>query len=80
MSSSTALLSNRVSYSIDVVRDEARRLVAKGIVSRQQPIYILCHYISAREWVCVENELDRCNFLLRDRIGDLLGNEHWDND
>jgi hypothetical protein len=80
MSSDTALLSHRVSYSIDVVRDEAKRLVAKGIVSRQQPIYLLCHHMSAREWVCVEQELERCNFLLRDRISDLLGNEEWDND
>jgi hypothetical protein len=80
MSPNAALLTGRVSYSIDVVRDEVRRLVAKGIVSRQQPIYILCHHISAREWVCVENELERCNYLLRDRIADLLGNEHWDND
>ena len=80
MSPNTALLTNRVSYSIDVVRDEARRLVAKGVVGRQQPIYILCHHMSARDWVCVENELERSNFLLRDRIGDLLGNEQWDND
>lgn len=80
MISNTALLSNRVSYSIDVVRDEARRLVAKGIVSRHQPIYTLSNHISARDWVYVENELNRCDFLLRDRICDLLGNECWDND
>lgn len=80
MSSNTALLTNRVTYSIDVVRDEARRLVAKGIVSRHQPIYMLCNYISARDWACVESELTRNDFLLRDRICDLLGNECWDND
>ncbi|MBD1939824.1 DUF4327 family protein [Microcoleus sp. FACHB-68] len=69
-----------VQYSIDVIKDEARELVSKGIVSRQQPIYSLCQYIPAREWACVENELERCNFLLRDRIGDLMGREVWDND
>ena len=69
-----------VYYSIDVIQDEARHLVEKGIVSRQQPIYVLCQYIPAREWVCIECELERCNFLLRDRIADLMGSEEWDND
>ncbi len=69
-----------VQYSLDVIRDEARELVRKGLVSRQQPIYILCQYIPAREWACVECELERCNFLLRDRIGDLMGREEWGND
>lgn len=67
-------------YSIDVIQDEARQLVEKGVVTRQQPIYVLCQYIPAREWVCVEYELERCNILLRDRIGDLMGQEEWDND
>ncbi|HEY9708006.1 MAG TPA: DUF4327 family protein [Oculatellaceae cyanobacterium] len=67
-------------YSIDVIQDEARHLVEKGVVSRQQPIYVLCQYIPAREWVCVECELERCNFLLRDRIADLITSEEWDND
>ncbi|HEY9794094.1 MAG TPA: DUF4327 family protein [Leptolyngbyaceae cyanobacterium] len=69
-----------IRYSIDVIQDEARHLVEKGIVSRQQPIYVLCQYIPAREWVCIECELERCNFLLRDRIADLMGSEEWDND
>jgi hypothetical protein len=69
-----------IRYSIDVIQEEARHLVEKGIVSRQQPIYVLCQYIPAREWVCVECELERCNFLLRDRIADLMGTEEWDND
>jgi hypothetical protein len=69
-----------ISYSLDIIQDEARQLVQKGLVSRQQPIYILCQYIPAREWSCIECELERCNFLLRDRIGDLIGREDWDND
>ncbi len=67
-------------YSIDVIQEEARHLVEKGAISRQQPIYVLCQYIPAREWVCVECELERCDFLLRDRIADLIGSEEWDND
>jgi hypothetical protein len=69
-----------IQYSLDIIQGEARQLVEKGLVSRQQPIYILCQYIPAREWACIECELERCNFLLRDRIGDLMGREDWDND
>lgn len=69
-----------VQYSLNVIRDEARELVKRGIVSRQQPIYVLCKYIPAREWSLVENELEKSDFLLRDRINDLLGQEEWEND
>jgi len=41
---------------------------------------VLCQYIPAREWVCVECELERCDYLLRDRIGELIAHEEWDND
>ncbi|MEA5417903.1 DUF4327 family protein [Spirulina sp. CCNP1310] len=67
-------------YSIDMLQDEARQLVDQGVVSRQQPIYVLCQYIPAREWVCVECELEKCEYLLRDRIADLIGSQSWDND
>jgi uncharacterized protein YqgQ len=67
-------------YTIEIIQEEARQLVEKGIVSRKQPIYTLCQYIPAREWVCVERELERNDYLLRDRIGDLLSKETWDND
>jgi hypothetical protein len=67
-------------YSIQMIKDEARHLVEKGRVSRHQPIYILCQYIPAREWVCVECELEQCDYLLRDQIGDLIASENWDND
>jgi hypothetical protein len=69
-----------VQYSLDMIQDEARQLVQKGLVSRNQPIYALCQFIPPRDWVCIECELERCNFLLRDRIGDLMGKEEWDND
>ncbi len=69
-----------IQYSLNVIQDEARQLVQKRVLSRQQPIYTLCQYIPAREWVWVECELEKCDFLLRDRIGDLIGHEEWDND
>ncbi len=67
-------------YSLTMIQDEVRQLVEKGVVNRQQPIYSLCKHIPAREWVCMEGELEKCDFLLRDRIGDLMGHETWDND
>jgi Domain of unknown function (DUF4327) len=67
-------------YSIEAIKDEARHLVESGAIDRQQPIYTLCQYIPAREWVCVECELDKCDFLLRDRIADLIASEVWEND
>lgn len=69
-----------VKYDIEVIKDEARQLVDKGLVNRQQPIFALCKYIPGREWVCVELELEKNDFLLRDRIMDLLGREDWEED
>lgn len=69
-----------IRYSLAVIQDEARQLVEKGVISRQQPIYTLCQYIPPREWVWIECELEKCDYLLRDRIGDLIGREEWDND
>ncbi len=64
-----------VQYSIEAIKDEARQLISKGLVAREQPIYTLCQYIPARKWVCVECELEKNNLLLRDPIIDLLGRE-----
>ncbi len=69
-----------VQYSIDAIKDEARQLVQKRLLDRQQPIYTLCQYIPAREWSCVECELERNDFLLRDHIIDLLGSQEWEDD
>jgi hypothetical protein len=80
MTASTSSMLQPLTYSIDTLKDEARQLVDKGIVSRQQPIYILCQYIPVREWVCIECELEQCGYLLRDRIGDLIAHEDWQND
>lgn len=70
----------KIAYSLDLIQDEARHLVHEGVLSRQQPIYTLCQFIPPREWTCVEEELEKCDFLLRDRIADLIGSEDWDND
>ncbi len=67
-------------YTIDMLRDEARQLVEGGIVSRQQPIFTICGFIAAREWPFIESELARHDYLLRDRIADLINHEIWQTD
>ena len=48
-----------VDYSIDEIKQEARYLVERGIIDRQNTICILCEFIPPREWVCVECELEK---------------------
>lgn len=67
-------------YTLEILRDEARHLVERGVLSRQQPIFALCSYIPAREWPYLEVELENNDFLLRDRIIDLIGSEVWAED
>lgn len=69
-----------VQYSFEAIEEEARQLVEKGVVSPSQQIYSLCEYIPVREWICFERELEAHELLLRDRIGDLLSREEWQND
>ena len=80
MSVQTLSSTSTVRYSIDMIQDEVRQLIDTGVISRQQPIYVLCQYIPPREWVCVECELERCGYLLRDHICDLVADETWEND
>ena len=66
--------------NVDVIKDEARHLVTRGLLGRQQPIYTMCQFIPAREWKSVELELERNGYLLRDHIIDLLQPERWEED
>lgn len=67
-------------YTLDMLRNEAYELVNQGLIDRQQPIYALCRYITGREWECVEINLAENEFLLRDRVIDLLSQERWQED
>ncbi len=64
-------------YSIQAIQEEARQLLQKGLLHRQQPIYTLCQYIPARVWPEVEAELERHDYLLRDRLIELCAKEVW---
>jgi uncharacterized protein YqgQ len=80
MSINAAVSFSPIHYSINLIKDEVRQLLERGIISRNQPLYVLCEYLPAREWLGIECELERCDYLLRDRVGDLLSTEEWDSD
>ena len=82
MNTGVTLTLSSISFnlSIDAIKEEARQLVYGGIIARNQPLYVLCEYLPAREWLGIEKELERSGYLLRDRIIDLIGMERWDND
>ncbi len=67
-------------YSINAIREEASNLVEIGAMSLDQPLRILYEYLPAQYWNKIERELERHDYLLRDRIIDLIGNLYWDND
>ncbi|MCC5615516.1 DUF4327 family protein [Nostoc sp. CHAB 5836] len=73
-------MNTTVKYGIEVIQEEALELVKRGLVNRQQSIYTLCKYIPHHDWVNLELELEKNEFLLRDRIIDLLNHESWEDD
>ncbi|MDZ8188548.1 MAG: DUF4327 family protein [Nostoc sp. ChiSLP02] len=73
-------MSTTVKYDIKLIKQEALQLVKKRLVNRQQPIYTLFKYIPHHDLVDFELELEKNEFLLRDRIIDLLECESWADD
>ena len=66
--------------SLERLREEATALIQKGYINSQQPIYTLSRYLTAREWLYAELELEEHGFLLRDRISELVGQQKWEED
>ncbi len=71
------MVKTAVKYNIEFIREKALRLVQEGRIQRNQPIYVLCKYIPYRDWLNVELELEKHEFLFRDCIIDLLSCENW---
>jgi len=69
-----------LTYSIDLIKDEARHLVENGTLNCHQPISSICRFFPARERVQIEKELELNQFLLRDQLIDLVNDPYWDND
>jgi hypothetical protein len=67
-------------YCITDFQDEVRALVARRTVDRQQTIYELRSHFDDLQWQDIERLLNLHDYLLRDRIVDLVGQESWLND
>jgi len=67
-------------YTISTIRDEAASLLEMGVIALNQPLRILFEYLPAKQWNTIECELERHDYLLRDRIIDLVGEVNWDCD
>ncbi len=80
MTTNTLIYKTTFRYDFNAIVDEVRALLDSGTINSLQPIYILANYIPAREWLAVEMELEEKGYLLRNRIGDILSKQRWDND
>ncbi|MEB3883396.1 DUF4327 family protein [Lyngbya sp. CCY1209] len=76
----TSIARPSTTYSIDTIREDVRYLVQQGIVSRHQSIDTLLAYIPDRDRTDFRRELELNDYLLRDRIADLIPQERWQND
>jgi hypothetical protein len=68
-------------YSLEAIKEEALNLVEEKKVSPHQKIQCLCDFIPPSQWVCMECELERNDYLLRDSIMDLVDGKieyDWD--
>ncbi|MEM6447714.1 MAG: DUF4327 family protein [Cyanobacteria bacterium J06642_2] len=66
-----------IGYGIDIVREEAGRLVMSGVVRGREPIAHLQLFFPEREWPAIVLELTLCEYELRDAIADLLPSQDW---
>ncbi|MGB3641777.1 MAG: DUF4327 family protein [Rivularia sp. (in: cyanobacteria)] len=71
------MLQTAQAYNIDNIKDEIRELVDEGKLCRNEPICRVCKFIPPREWICFECELEKYDYLPRDWIVDLIGDEKW---
>lgn len=69
-----------IRYSIERLKEEILSLVERGVIRRNQQLYVLCEYLPPREWLGVEYELEQWGYLLRDRVVDLVGEPKWNDD
>lgn len=67
-------------YSIATIREEAFNLLEIGVIALDQPLRILFEYLPAQQWNLIECELEQHDYLLRDRIIDLVGEISWESD
>lgn len=67
-------------FSIQAVKEEAQALVSKGLLGKHSQLYVLSRHFASDEWKEIEQQLTLNEYLLRDTVYDLLGQESWIND
>lgn len=74
------MLQTRQRYSIQIIREEVRALVAKGALRKHVQLYSLSRFFNSEDWSDIERLLTLNEYLLRDSVYDLIGQESWMND
>ena len=67
-------------YNFDLIVEEVKALLEKGVIDRFQRLYVLANYIPAREWLTVEMELEEKGYSLRDQVKEIVSKQRWEND
>ena len=67
-------------YTLDMLRSEARELVYRRMLTRQDTIAALRRYLPKREWQQIEALLEQHELLTREPIETLLCKEDWSED
>lgn len=67
-------------YSISTIQEDVKALVEKGSLAKRHQIYSLARHYSNSEWKSIEKVLENNDYLLRDPVCDLIGQESWTND
>jgi hypothetical protein len=67
-------------YTLQDIQDEVEALVTRGAVSYQNHLYDLVKFFGYGEWHQIERLLESHDYLLRDNVVDLVGQECWVND
>ncbi|MEO0647153.1 MAG: DUF4327 family protein [Cyanobacteria bacterium J06650_10] len=74
------MLQTRQRYSIQIIREEVRALVAEGALGKHVQLYSLSRFFDSHAWEDIERLLTLNEYLLRDSVYDLIGQESWMND
>lgn len=68
-------------YDLEAIKQEALNLIEEKKIDPQQKIQCLCDFIPPRQWICIECELEKNDYFLRDSLMDLLdGQIHYETD
>ncbi|MCC0179730.1 DUF4327 family protein [Waterburya agarophytonicola K14] len=67
-------------YSLNIIKEEAYNLLEIGTITLDQPLRILCDYLPVQRRNEIECELESYDYLLRDRVRDLIGKVAWESD